>query len=916
MLKFIPQNAQIKKGQKVYLCAETSDIKKYEELLINDIRSVVPEAVLFSQDIDNPEYKYDFEEVKKDLYEMQLFVIPVTNLFLSTDNNARLKELKYARKESIPVLPILLEENLESKFNELCGNLQCLNRVSIDKYAITYERKLSDYLNLALVGNTLSEQIKKAFDAYIFLSYRKKDRAAAQEIMRLIHENDFCRSFAIWYDEFLVPGEAFDTSIQSALHKSKLFAMVMSSNMIKPLENGDPNYIMEYEYPAAKEKKERDNNEAFILPIAVEEVSQTVSNRFFPGIPDSIDKNKKQELTSALEEALSKHIKIHSDDESRHLYYMGMAYLNGVDVEINRKLGIELLKKAADGGDEYAACELGSLFSQSWNYEESVKYYERYVEILRPTKKYKSILWYGYNNLIYYLMEENQLVLAEKYSKEAISCAKKYALIDSNEADSILSSLYDMAGRICKDLGKNQKALSYYISALEIDEKSFEKTNEFFYARNLCISYNSIAKLYKTLKQPHNSKQYIFKALSIIEKELIKNPDNYDVIDEASKIFLEIPFHNAFDDWDKSLEYALKALDLYKKRIALRDNRENRFAVQYPYAMLVGVYIVLEQYENALETANNRIEVLENIAPEGRNNNFYSSLIDAYKQKAECLKLLERHDDELEPLREIHKISKNHLHIPNDPTLSDQLSWCYKELAQLLIAKGPEYLKESNYYYIAFYREKFKKNCNKVLYLMDEGIFDEAENLCEIGIKDCEYLSGFTKKSEDYLKLTYMYFRKAELFDRRHDEKQNKSIAEECYKKVLAIGETHSLNDEKYNVLFVQSQQKLIKYYMEAGKYQLASTVADVLYQYHKNNYINSSTEANLEKLKKVYYSLCVAVAFIPKEKNLSIRKRIILFMKSNRKIHDLVAEFASITGLLMKIKNGTIHYTFEELNK
>lgn len=50
-------------------------------------------------------------------------------------------------------------------------------------------------------------------DAYVFLSYRKKDRKHAKELMRLIHANRFCLDIAIWYDGFLAAGEDFNAAI-------------------------------------------------------------------------------------------------------------------------------------------------------------------------------------------------------------------------------------------------------------------------------------------------------------------------------------------------------------------------------------------------------------------------------------------------------------------------------------------------------------------------------------------------------------------------------------------------------------------------------------------------------------------------------------------------------------------------------
>ena len=80
------------------------------------------------------------------------------------------------------------------------------------------------------------EKIRQAFDAYIFLSYRKKDRKHAQEIMSRIHENDFMRDIAIWYDENLTPGRDFNDEIFAIMNKSDIFEPLLPESNQKKSE--------------------------------------------------------------------------------------------------------------------------------------------------------------------------------------------------------------------------------------------------------------------------------------------------------------------------------------------------------------------------------------------------------------------------------------------------------------------------------------------------------------------------------------------------------------------------------------------------------------------------------------------------------------------------------------------------------
>ena len=149
------------------------------------------------------------------------------------ENMARQQEFLFAAEHHIPILPLMQEPGLERDFNRICGDLQFLDKSALDEdpTAISYEEKLKKYLESVLVSNEMAQRIREAFDAYIFLSYRKKDRAYAQKIMRLIHENPYCRDIAIWYDEYLVPGEGFNEAIKAAFENSSLFAMAVTPHL-------------------------------------------------------------------------------------------------------------------------------------------------------------------------------------------------------------------------------------------------------------------------------------------------------------------------------------------------------------------------------------------------------------------------------------------------------------------------------------------------------------------------------------------------------------------------------------------------------------------------------------------------------------------------------------------------------------
>lgn len=155
----------------------------------------------------------------------------------------------FAASRHIPVLPIMIEAGIEDFYKERFGELQFLYPSGGDSTEISYSTKLDKYLDSVLISDELAQRVRKAFDAYIFLSYRKKDRKYANDLMRLIHSEPELRDIAIWFDEFLTPGESFQQNIEKMLDKSELFALLVTPNLLEK-----PNYVMTDEYPMAMEK--------------------------------------------------------------------------------------------------------------------------------------------------------------------------------------------------------------------------------------------------------------------------------------------------------------------------------------------------------------------------------------------------------------------------------------------------------------------------------------------------------------------------------------------------------------------------------------------------------------------------------------------------------------------------------------
>ena len=265
-------------------------------------------------------------------------------------------ELPAALKNHIPVLPIMLENGLGYEFSNNCAKIQVVPKYGTDPTAIPYDEVLQTFLDSVLVGDELAEQVRSAFDAYVFLSYRKKDRKHAQRLMRLIHENKQFRDIAIWYDEFLVPGEGFNEAIKEAFEKSSLFAMAVTPHLEE-----DKNYVMRVEYPMARERR-NESDDFEIVPVEMYEPEDAEDGKDwridqshlkgkegfkYQEIIGLQDEHRPREMNQTFLDALTRIARKESDGSARHRFFIGLAYLNGIDVEINQERALELITGAA-----------------------------------------------------------------------------------------------------------------------------------------------------------------------------------------------------------------------------------------------------------------------------------------------------------------------------------------------------------------------------------------------------------------------------------------------------------------------------------------------------------------------------------------------------------------------------------------
>lgn len=601
----------------VYFTGHPQDYAAFLESIAGDILASQNCAIYYDS---QPEAAWDEETLFGELEQMKLFVIPVTRRFLCEKNRALEVEFPFALRHHIPVLPLAQEAGLEALFNQRCGDLQLLGRSDVIRdekllagKVLSYEEKLQKRLSSILVGDELAEKIRAAFDAYIFLSYRKKDRAYAQELMRLIHKNDFCRDIAIWYDEFLNPGENFSDAIALALEKCSLFTMAVTPSLLE--EN---NYVMVQEYPKARE------SDKLILPVELTPTDKNALQKKYAGLPVCVNARNEKALSAALLEKLREIAVQENDSGPQHNFFIGLAYLSGIDVEVDHQRAVSLITGAAEAGLTEAAKKLVDMYRTgngvALDYQEAIRWQKHLVSQMQkcleengdPHTAYQ--LAHQQRILGDYCMELPDLAGAhDAYTRSLDIClsiieTSRRATADLQEAsdtnpteedvgrfytmtmwiqtgkaaEMMLPDYYDNLGDVFSALGQLEDAGRCYKSSLSINRRAFEEQGNEDNLHNLIISLQRLGDLCQKTGDDAGAHEYYQELEALCES----GGRRRDTLVMYSKRGDECSMQS---DWKQAEEYYVKQCRLAEELYTELRTDESREDLSSSYGRMAKV---------------------------------------------------------------------------------------------------------------------------------------------------------------------------------------------------------------------------------------------------------------------------------------------------------------------------------------
>ena len=611
-----PGNADPRGRSKVFFCAHPNDYSRCLDTLCADLFAHERNStVVFC--LSDPRRALSDEEQEyllEALTDMKLVITPVTSDFLYLPNPARELIFPAAQRLHIPLLPVLMEDQLENDFNRLCGALHCLNRAVADDTAIPYSEKMKKILSSVIENDTTADKIRAAFHAYIFLSYRKKDRKQAKDIMRLIHKNDFCRDVAIWYDEYLLPGEDFNASIREALTKSDLFAMVITDHLKE-----NPNYVMTEELPSATLSGKS------ILGIKSEDTDLDQLDAIYEGAKEKIANVGSVTDEAALSRQLSELLKNVSlstqNNDPEHLYFIGLAYLGGVDVEKDSDRALHLIERAAKDDLPEAMEKLAHMY--------------RYGEGVTPDPV-KAQLWledlFRVNEELYCEGEKSQkelfdsgmeLVAAYLEQFDYENAAQIWDAVSRYEPGEVktIVQLSDRGGKIAAELDDISKEARMYLIGLSKLGK-LPDSMDVVWASGLM--YRKLAEIFMAFRDFDEAQKYLDEGLKAFDSV---TADSYqDASPDSRNAFLRVyaqlldskayTIRKGIGDYRNADDCITKSIDLLKAIAEETDEEADRKNLADSYLDAQAHYKEKLEFRTAKYYCKKAVELYQKIAEE------------------------------------------------------------------------------------------------------------------------------------------------------------------------------------------------------------------------------------------------------------------------------------------------------------
>ena len=278
---------------------------------------------------------------------------------------------------------------------------------------------------------------------------------------------------------------------------------------------------------------------------------------------------------------------------------------------------------------------IGSAYIGLYDYDKALEYLIKSVEMLEinvGVNSEKTAESYASLGLVY--TEKQNYDKALEFYNKSLSIHKSFG-----EYTQFVEVSYQCIGKLYRKKGELKKALEFYMKALEINEKILGQKHP-----DTIAAYNNIGTINISLENYE-------KALEILNKGVNLNLSIIGENNELTAKFYEnIAIAYEYKDAEKSLEFHLKSLNIYKSLFY-----ETHPHVAESYKSIGQLYVTTENYDEALQYFNKSLEIIETAY--GKNHleigKLYNAIALAYQKKKNYKKALEFHFKSLELMKSI-----------------------------------------------------------------------------------------------------------------------------------------------------------------------------------------------------------------------------------------------------------------------
>ena len=372
----VPETDREQGQAKIFFACHPDDFEDCFLEIINDIRQIRDVPIYYCR----PDQEISREELENELLFMNLVVVPVTSVLLNDWEPAETNGIGFALSNNISVLPIVTDDDAVREntgaYRKHFENRQFILKHDEDPTALKYEKKLENHLDLFLFDEETVRRVRSAFDAFIFLSYRKKDRKIANDLIRLIHSDPELEKVAVWYDEYLTLGEDFEKTIGDAIGQCTMSTLLVTPSILEP-----GNYILENEYRMMCSQGKKP------LPVEMRMTDAEKLQQLY-GIRETVKTDRREDFFSRLEESLKNTGFSRTQGDPLHDYLIGLAYLKGINTQTDIDLSHRLIESAANSGlTEAMPVLVNILYDHKKSYVEAEEWEKRYIEALKPSSE-------------------------------------------------------------------------------------------------------------------------------------------------------------------------------------------------------------------------------------------------------------------------------------------------------------------------------------------------------------------------------------------------------------------------------------------------------------------------------------------------------------------------------------------------